>query len=89
MHQNFLGKAGFLGFTPFALRLATRDVESRMSSLVLVFAEEVALSRLDDDCKLLQSLLDETLKIEVGEELFAKVRGRPLSAIERRIIFLG
>lgn len=36
--------------------------------------EDVALSRLEDDCKLLQTLLDEALKIEVGEELFAKVR---------------
>jgi len=29
---------------------------------------------LEDDCKLLGSLLDDCLKIEVGDELFQKVR---------------
>jgi phosphoenolpyruvate carboxylase len=32
------------------------------------------LTPLEDDCKLLGSLLDECLRVEVGEALFEKVR---------------
>lgn len=37
------------------------------------FAADYPLAPLEDDCKLLGSLLDDCLKIEVGDELFQKV----------------
>eukprot|EP00850_Spirogloea_muscicola_P006574 SM000031S11583 [mRNA] locus=s31:530160:538185:+ [translate_table: standard] len=36
-------------------------------------AEEISFQSFDDDCRLLGSLLDECLKLEVGEEFIAKV----------------
>lgn len=36
-------------------------------------AEDFPLAALEDDCKLLGSMLDDCLKVEVGEELFKKV----------------
>lgn len=38
-----------------------------------VTAEELDMAPLEDDCKLLQSLLDECLRLELGEELFSKI----------------
>lgn len=35
--------------------------------------DQVVLRQLEDDCKLLQGLLDEVLKNEVGPELFSKI----------------
>ena len=36
--------------------------------------QDYPLAPLEDDCKLLGALLDDCLKIEVGDELFKKVR---------------
>lgn len=38
------------------------------------YAEDYPLRPLEDDCQLLGDLLDSTLKIEIGEELFQKAR---------------
>lgn len=37
------------------------------------YAENYPLRPLEDDCQLLGDLLDDCLKIEIGEELFEKV----------------
>lgn len=37
------------------------------------FAEDYSLAPLEDDCRLLGTLLDDTLKIDAGEELTAKI----------------
>ena len=37
--------------------------------------QDYPLQPLVDDCRLLGSLLDDCLRIEVGDELFKKVRG--------------
>lgn len=36
--------------------------------------QEISLQPLDDDCRMLGSLLDQCLKHEIGDELFSKVR---------------
>ena len=36
--------------------------------------QDYPLAPLEDDCKLLRNLLDDCLRIEVGENLFSKVR---------------
>jgi hypothetical protein len=41
---------------------------------VLCPMQDYPLAPLEDDCKLLRNLLDDCLRIEVGENLFSKVR---------------
>mmetsp|Transcript_31601 Transcript_31601/g.100786 ORF Transcript_31601/g.100786 Transcript_31601/m.100786 type:complete len:110 (-) Transcript_31601:524-853(-) len=52
------------------------------------FAEEYPLAPLEDDCRLLKSLLDDSLRIEVGEGLMGKldrIKSLAMSASECQI----
>lgn len=40
----------------------------------LHFGEDISLAPLEEDCRLLGNLLDDTLRFECGEELMKKVR---------------
>lgn len=50
--------------------------------------QEYPLAPLEDDCKLLGALLDDCLKIEVGDELFQKV-SRTCHATLSRLLAVG
>jgi len=41
----------------------------------LHFGEDISLAPLEEDCRLLGNLLDDTLRFECGEELMKKVGG--------------
>lgn len=58
---------------PLSLSLALCLTSRLPSPLCLPSPQEYPLAPLEDDCKLLGSLLDDCLRIEVGDDLFAKV----------------
>lgn len=59
-----------------------------MTDITDDITEDLSFQALDDDCRLLKSLLDECLKLEVGEEFLAKVeRVRTLAQVKHTYFF--